>query len=148
MTRSSFVRLFILFALMVSMLAGCDKRSGEWRCYADTDYSKKGAVLAKLTRSVLDESGEVPGAAGTGDVSIVGAAHVAFFRVDEQNNRKWSFGGGVVPRKTGEAIFGRSFVITPDGLGLYYDFSTSEDGRGELIESFNCGRHSRIFKQS
>ncbi len=52
----------------------------------------------------------------TGSINAAGIEHQTKFRV-KGFNRRWDFDS-----------YKYSFIIKPDGLGLYYDFSSIEEG--------------------
>ena len=108
---------FALIVLALSSAVGIHAQEGsgntteKWRCFASSDYLEK-TVLVNLTRVTVD--GKVQ---GFGKVSVAGVDHAALFRV-VGFERRWDFG----------KEFNFSFVISPDGRGLYYDFTSVEEG--------------------
>ena len=88
-----------------------------WRCFARFDFAKE-TVLFTLYRLEGDASGLV---------SLPGLSpHPASFRVAGLN-RRWDWGDSVY-----------AFIIKPDGTGLYYDFSMSEDGTAKPSGFYEC----------
>ena len=67
--------------------------------------------LAEPMRAILIEAGM-----GIGMVKVSGTEQVALFKVTGFD-RRWDFGDG----------FEYAFIISPDGTGSYYDFSTGAE---------------------
>ena len=86
-----------------------------WRCFAPSDFNKK-TILVELTRVTV--AGETQ---GFGQVSVAGVTHHALFRITGFD-RRWDFGKEMQ----------YSFIITPNGSGAYYHFSTYP------IQDFDC----------
>ena len=86
-----------------------------WRCFAQSDFNKH-TVLVELTR--VTAAGETQ---GSGQISVAGVTHHALFRITGFD-RRWDFGKEMQ----------YSFIITPNGSGAYYHFSTYP------IQDFDC----------
>lgn len=102
-----------------------------WNCYAPSDENKQ-KVLIYLYWYQLP--GEKHGLGmGAVEFSTTGAAgHTAGFEI-RGLNRHWRFGVS-----DGGDAFQYSFVIRPDGTGLYYDFTISNDGRALPSQVYDC----------
>ena len=85
--------------------------SEEWRCFDESDFLKK-TVLITLQRITVDGKTH-----GIGRVSVAGITYTASFKVIGFD-RRWNFG----------EVYEYTFIIKPDGSGLYYDFSDIEVG--------------------
>ena len=83
----------------------------EWRCFGATDFLKEGVLVTLSRVTPIGQDRE------SGEVSVAGVTYRATFRVSGFD-RRWDFGEG----------FAYSFIIRPDGSGLYYDFSDVKDG--------------------
>ena len=105
---------------------GRDKQAAKemWRCFAISDYSKTTALFT-LTR-VRSGSGEF------GEVSVAGTTHLASFEIAGLN-RRWDFGYNEIRDR-----YLYTFIVKPDGTGLYYDFSISSDGKASPRDHFKC----------
>jgi len=68
-----------------------------------------------------------------GQVSVGSVTHQAAFEVRGLDLR-WDFG------PNGDGTYDYAFRIRPDGMGLYYDFSRSEDGTARPSQLFQCER--------
>ena len=68
-----------------------------------------------------------------GQVSLGSVIHDAHFEVRGLDVR-WNFG------PNGDGSYDYAFRIRPDGTGLYYDFSRSEDGTARPSQAFQCER--------
>lgn len=95
-----------------------------WGCFALSDYNKKTTLFA-LTRMRI-------GSQEFGEVSVADTIHPASFKIAGLN-RRWDF-----DYDRSREIYTYAFLITPDGTGLYYDFSTSPDGKASSRDSFKC----------
>ena len=95
-----------------------------WRCFAMRDYNKTAALftLTRVRRSSED----------FGEVSVAGTTHLASFEVAGLN-RRWDFGYDEIRDR-----YLYAFIVTPDGTGLYYDFSISSDGKASPRDHFKC----------
>ena len=82
-----------------------------WRCYESADYSIR-KILVKLTKRKYNENGFI-----VGTVQVAGVDYRSTFAVNGFD-RRWTFGDD------GDY----SFIIKPNGDGLYYDFSSVEAG--------------------
>ena len=145
--RNALVRLAILFVVLVAILflTACGRgpvldaeieqpppesvpdvtSEGErWGCFALSDYNKKTTLFA-LTRMRV-------GGQEFGEVSVADTIHPASFKIAGLN-RRWDF-----DYDQSRKIYIYAFLITPDGTGLYYDFSTSPDGQASSRDSFKC----------
>lgn len=89
-----------------------------WQCFATADH-RKTTVLFTLVRRRRG------GVETFSEVSVAGVNHLANFSVSGLN-RRWDFD------------YNYAFIIKPDGRGLYYDFSTSDDGRAKPSDFFTC----------
>jgi len=94
-----------------------------WLCF-DTLDRHRTTPLVTLTR--LGGNSD-----GFGEVSVGDTTHPADFRVDGLNWR-WNFGC------TEDRAYPYSFIIEPDGTGLYYNFRPSVDGRADPSEYYDC----------
>lgn len=94
-----------------------------WRCF-DTLDRHRTMPLVTLTRLG-------GGSYGFGEVFVGDTTHPADFRVDGLNWR-WNFGC------TEDGAYPYSFIIEPDGTGLYYNFRPSADGRADPSEFYDC----------
>ena len=95
-----------------------------WQCF-DTFDRNQTRVLVTLTR--------LGGASdGFGEVSVGDTIHPAIFRIDGLDWR-WNFGCN-----ESDGRFDYSFIIEPDGTGLYYNFSASTDGTAKPSDLFDC----------
>ena len=83
-----------------------------WRCSGRKD-------TVQLTAQLVSDN------QGVGQVSVGGLTHEAEFRI-AGFDRRWDFGGDV--GKLWGAQHNYAFVIRPDGVGGYYDFSIVEPG--------------------
>ena len=95
-----------------------------WRCFSRFDFSQE-TVLFTLYRLKEDEAGLV---------SVAGIIHKAMFYVAGLE-RRWNFPSDALLADGG---YPYSFIIEPDGTGLYYDFSTSEDGQARASQLYTC----------
>lgn len=124
-----------------------------WRCYASSDFWKaffQGATpLVDLYRFTHDYMGVPPGDFGLVRIhsgEVVKAAVVRSVGL----NLQWDFSDlDIEPAYTGTprdllrdvmAQHRYTFVLEPDGTGLYYDFSTSDDGTAKASQIFQCLR--------
>ena len=82
-----------------------------WRCFSRIDFSQR-TVLFTLYRLKENEGGLV---------SVAGIIHRARFYVAGLE-RRWDFPSDAL---LADGSYPYSFIIKPDGTGLYYDFSTS-----------------------
>ena len=94
-----------------------------WRCFATNDYNKT-TVLITLAR-MRDCIWEF------GEVSVAGTTHSASFNIAGLS-RRWDFGSD---ESSGNPY---AFIVKPDGIGLYFDFSTSADGAARPRDFFEC----------
>ena len=94
-----------------------------WQCF-DTLDRHQATPLVTLTR--LGGSSN-----GFGEVSVGDTTHPAHFRIDGLNWR-WNFGC------LEDGAYPYSFLIEPDGSGLYYNFRPSTDGRADPSEFYDC----------
>ena len=94
-----------------------------WACYKP---SGRNEVLLTLTWSDHEDP-----ALRVGRVSVAGTSHVAGFSVNGLNLR-WNFGDDA------EGGYDYSFIIRPDGTGLYYDFSHSTGGTANASQTYKC----------
>ena len=90
-----------------------------WRCFDLTDINRTNALL---TLSRLENGGEV---------SVAGTTYSTSFEVGGLN-RRWDFG----PDDDGNYDY--MFRISPDGTGLYYDFSRSTGGTAKASQTYTC----------
>jgi len=65
-----------------------------------------------------------------GEIKVAGTTYQTVF-YNAGFERRWDF--GLTPNN-----LNYSFLISPDGLGRYYDFSTSNDGKAKASMFFNC----------
>ena len=91
-----------------------------WRCFDQTDFNRRTPLvtLARLGRG--------------GRVSVAGVEHTADFRVNGLD-RRWNFGEY-------EDGWPYALLIRPNGSGLYFDFSSSDDGTAKPSQFFECER--------
>lgn len=94
-----------------------DAGSGEWRCF--DRFADWPVTLVDLSEA-------------TGEVTAAGKTHEAEFRVSGIN-RRWDWGWST-------GAYRYSFVVEPDGTGLYYDFALDDDDDGFVAasSSFKC----------
>ena len=94
-----------------------------WQCFDTIDHNQL-TPLVTLTR--LGGSSD-----GFGEVSVGDTTHPAHFRIDGLNWR-WNFGC------LEDGAYPYSFLIEPDGSGLYYNFRPSTDGRADPSDFYDC----------
>ncbi len=101
----------------------------KWRCFDIFDYSEE-EVLVTLSRVTGDGQDREHG-----EVLVAGVTYRADFRVVGLD-RRWNWGEET---SLFQQSFAYSFIIRPNGDGLYYDFSDVEIG-GETSPSqtFTC----------
>ena len=89
-----------------------------WRCFDRTDFNRRTPLvtLARLGRR--------------GGVSVAGVDYSTDFRV-EGLDRRWNFGEY-------EDGWPYALLIKPNGSGLYFDFSSSDDGTAKPSQFFEC----------
>ncbi len=89
-----------------------------WRCFDKTDLSRRTPLvtLARLGKR--------------GGVSVAGVDYSTDFRV-EGLDRRWNFGEY-------EDGWPYALLIKPNGSGLYFDFSSSDDGTAKPSQFFEC----------
>ena len=98
-----------------------------WTCYALSDFRKK-TPLISLTSGALVKNFAL------GGVKVFGASNLAWVQ-SKGLNLRWNFGD------LDDALaYPYAFVLKPDGTGLYYDFSASDDGRAKPSQLFRCLR--------
>ena len=110
-------------------------------CYALSDSRKK-TPLISLTSGALGFEN-----VALGSVIVSGVLKLAVVRVVGLNLR-WDFGDlGLVDALLSGGVWEEfkqhiqyAFVLEPDGTGLYYDFSTSDDGTAKPSQIFQCLR--------
>ena len=79
-------------------------------------------------KPVIEDLVDSINATAPGQISVAGVTHFAFFYI-EGLNRRWDFGKEM----------NYSFIIEPDGWGVYYDFRLAEDdGRTKARQVFKC----------
>lgn len=112
-----------------------------WTCYALSDFRKK-TPLVSLTQSGVRGVEN----AAVGRVVVSGGLKLAVVRGVGLNLR-WDFSDLDIvafARASRDGVLNRhlqyAFVLKPDGMGLYYDFSTSDDGRAKPSQIFQCPR--------
>ena len=83
--------------------------------------------------SVLVRATAIP-AEGIGTIEVAGVKHPATYKVSGFD-RDWRFG----PMVDGGHIF--AFIIKPDGMGYYFDFSLQKPNElhATSSDSFQCG---------
>ena len=127
----------ILITLTLAAFAGAavaeeDIQPDElWNCYAPSDENKQKVIIYLYWHQLPGEKHGL--GIGAVEFSNSGAAgHTAMFELLGLN-RRWRFGVS----DAGDA-FQYSFVIRPDGTGLYYDFTTSKDGSALPSQVYDC----------
>ena len=89
-----------------------------WSCYDVVDYSKKSPLVVlsrhKFTNNDTQETIEL------GEVEVAAVNYGSLFRVTGFD-RRWDFGPEDRPTSF-------AFIIKPNGDGLYYDFTDSDEG--------------------
>jgi hypothetical protein len=105
-------------ALILILLAGQTYAADyiNFSCQAGTYWKPDGEVLVEAT--FYPDT-------GIGLVQVTGGHYVAMYKLNGFNHR-WDFSANPETVKT--RGFEYSFVIEPDGTGLYYDFSASDSG--------------------
>lgn len=93
---------------MLCLSAGSAFGSETWNC-TQSEYTED--VL--LTATIHDSK-------TTGQIEVAGTTHTARYLV-EGFDRRWDFG-------LNDGSYTYAFVISPDGDGLYYDFSKTISG--------------------
>ena len=98
-----------------------------WRCFDSYEFNfyEEKTVLFTLYRLKEDEGGLV---------SVAGVIQKARFYIAGLD-RRWDFPSDA---SLADGSYLYSFIIKPDGTGLYYDFSTSILGRTTASESYTC----------
>jgi len=96
-----------LLPLLLSLFAAAPVETWECKDYAESGWNK---IIVVAT---IDEDRT------TGSIEVAGTAQATIYHV-EGFNRRWDFG-----RKNGGG-YSYSFLIKPDGTGLYYDFTQSD----------------------
>lgn len=102
------IALALFAALSTQTLGDNDLIVETWRCFDPDDWDKK-KVAVKLTREKIPQGQTW----GVGEVSAGGIVHSAQFQINGLEKR-WNFDSNY------------SFVIMPDGYGVYLDFSMAE----------------------
>ena len=131
----------LFVGLAVLLLVGCDTEVS-YRCLSFADvgfgpvretwrcYDRFEPVRTRPLVTLLRLGG---GSDGFGEVSVAGTAdHPASFLI-QGISRRWNFGCDEE-----EGAYPFSFVIEPDGTGLYYDFTASTDGRADPRDFYDC----------
>ena len=88
----------------------------EWEC-RDYKYNSSENILAEAK---VNEGGT------TGGISVAGVTHKTSYEVTGFE-RRWDFG----LRK--DSTYAYSFVISPDGMGRYYDFGSSKSTKPSIL---------------
>ena len=118
----TFVALSLLATVGVQAQENRGMTTEKWQCLDRLDFSNK-TVLVGLTRVAGDSEDR-----GFGEVSVAGVTYRALFQV-AGFDRRWDFGEEL----------NYASIIRPDGDGLYYDFSTVEDGgKTNPSQHFEC----------
>ena len=95
--------ILITMLCLLAELAFGDER---WSC---TDFGSAEVLVVASSNDTKN----------LGTISVAGVKHNADYRV-QGFNRRWNFG-------TDGDGYPYSFVIKPDGTGLYYDFTSSDE---------------------
>lgn len=90
-----------------------------WQCFNHSDSDRTNVLL---TLSRLNN---------TGEVSVAGTTYSTSFEV-QGLDRRWDFG------LDDDGSYDYTFVVQPDGTGLYYDFSGSTDGSANPGQTYRC----------
>jgi hypothetical protein len=107
-----------LLPLLLSLFAAAPVETRECEDYGEPGWSKiMGVATIDADRT-------------TGSIEVAGTTQATIYHV-EGFNRRWDFG----PKKGGGYSY--SFVIKPDGTGLYYDF-TQEDNAVRASMVMDC----------
>ncbi len=94
-----------------------ENRGEAWRCFKSWEPD---TTLVALTRQ-----------GDRGEVAVSGLTRSARFRVSGLELR-WDYG------LDDDGNYEYAFVVQPDGIGLYYDFSRSADGTASPRQTFDC----------
>ena len=115
-----------------------DAERKTWTCYALSDFRKK-TPLISLTSGALGVEN-----VAVGRVAVSGVLKLAVVRSVGLNLR-WDFGDFDIGHFADAPVWEEfeqhiqyAFVLKPDGTGLYYDFSTSDDGTAKPSQIFQC----------
>ena len=100
-----------------------------WTCYASSDFRKATPLV-----SLAYYSGPLDENVAMGSLEVFGAFKPAWLRSTGLNLR-WNFGD-----LDDDLAYPYAFVLEPDGTGLYYDFSMSDDGSAKPSQIFQCLR--------
>lgn len=95
-----------------------------WNCF---QYSSDEEPLLTLYRLRGDVSGRV---------SVAGVTHRASFRIAGLD-RRWNFPSDADALLAG-GVYPYAFIIKPDGSGMYFDFTLSEDGTASSRATYTC----------
>lgn len=112
-----------------------------WACYAPSDFRKKTPLINLMQPGVLGVEN-----VALGSVVVSGVLKLAVVR-SAGINLRWDFSDldlVAFARASRDGVLNKhlryAFVLTPDGTGLYYDFSTSDDGTAKPSQIFRCLR--------
>lgn len=111
------------YAVLMSFLLAGTANAEAFNCQAGRFWKDNAKIVVVAT---IDEGGEF------GTIKVAGVTHQARYRV-EGFDRRWDFG------LQDDNTFSYAFVLKPDGLAVYYDFSgvgAGEEVRGS--QTFNC----------
>ncbi len=111
--RQTLIALTLVATVNVQAQDNDSIKTEKWQCFDEFDY--KETVLVQLEHvAYVEGDGK---SSGFGEVSVAGTTYPASFQV-AGFDRRWNFGEKM----------NYSFIIAPDGDGLYYDFTNVEVG--------------------
>ena len=121
--------------------AGPEAESKTWTCYASSDFRKKTPLISLASGALVKNF-------AWGGVTIFGVFKLATV-LSEGLDLRWDFSdldGVAFFEAVDDGVLSKhlqyAFVLKPDGTGLYYDFSMSDDGRAKPSQIFQCLRSS------
>ncbi len=110
-----------------------------WTCYALSDFRQKTPLISLNSGALVKNF-------TAGVVTVFGVLKPATVR-SEGLDLRWDFSDLDLVASIKAARDGvlskhlqYAFVLKPDGTGLYYDFSASDDGRAKPSQLFRCLR--------
>ncbi|MEZ4282295.1 MAG: hypothetical protein R3F21_22045 [Myxococcota bacterium] len=111
------------FAVLLFLLLAGNANAETFNCQAGTFWDAKAKIVVIAT---IDDGGEL------GTIKVAGITHKARYHV-EGFDRRWDFG------LQDDGTFNYAFVLKPNGVAIYYDFSGADAGeKVSGSQTFNC----------
>jgi len=100
-----------------------------WNCYDyySTHKKPKRQQDILVTLKNIEASTDMAMISLRGNISHIAKSSIAGF------DRRWDF-----PLHVKDSAYKYAFIIEPDGTGMYYDFTTSEDGKASVSAIYKC----------